>query len=164
MEALRNSAKLSSRAWERPWQSTREASRWIISRTITTFEQEVTDPRSHSSLLRAENAIYRRSRALLTIEGHAFPVRLNEVTRVCFERSAALHPRELAAAMRGIQTNPPDPAAIATLSAIPVYGVSGIFHDVDDVRAHGRDERVLVHSFLEGQEFLYRLVKRLSSG
>jgi acetylornithine deacetylase/succinyl-diaminopimelate desuccinylase-like protein len=45
----------------------------------------------------------------------------------------------------------------------PVYGVDGIFEDVDDVRAHGRDERMLAASFYEGQEFLYRLVKALSS-
>ena len=48
-------------------------------------------------------------------------------------------------------------------AGIPMYGVSGIFGDVDDVRAHGRDERVLVKSFHEGREFLYRLVKALSS-
>ena len=246
-----------------------------------TFELEVTDPGGHSSLPRAENAIYRLSRALLAIEAHSFPVRLNEVTRIFFERSAALHPPEVGAAMRGILANPPAPEAIATLSAmpvynsrirttcvatqvkaghaenalpqrahatvncrvlpdgsqeevetrlrevvadpqvtlrrlqdahsiksppspltpevlgaiertteelwpgvpviptmstgatdslflrnagIPVYGVSGIFHDIDDVRAHGRDERILIRSFFEGQEFLYRLVKRLSSG
>jgi acetylornithine deacetylase/succinyl-diaminopimelate desuccinylase-like protein len=245
-----------------------------------TFELEVTDPGGHSSLPRAENAIYRLSRALLAIEAHSFPVRLNDVTRVFFERSAALHPPELAAAMRGILSNPPDPDAVATLSAmpvynarirttcvatqveaghaenalpqrahatvncrilpdgsqdeletqlravvadpqvtlrrlqdahsikspaspltpevlgaiertteelwpgvpviptmstgatdglflrnagIPVYGVSGIFNDIDDIRAHGRDERILIRSFFEGQEFLYRLVKRLSS-
>ena len=29
--------------------------------------------------------------------------------------------------------------------------------------AHGRDERILIRSFFEGQEFLYRLVKRLSA-
>jgi acetylornithine deacetylase/succinyl-diaminopimelate desuccinylase-like protein len=49
-------------------------------------------------------------------------------------------------------------------AGIPVYGVSGIFEDVLDVRAHGKDERVLVRSFFEGQEFMYRLVKRLSGG
>jgi acetylornithine deacetylase/succinyl-diaminopimelate desuccinylase-like protein len=43
-------------------------------------------------------------------------------------------------------------------AGIPVYGVSGIFLDVDDVRAHGRDERISVQAFYEGQEFLYRLV------
>ena len=32
------------------------------------------------------------------------------------------------------------------------------------VRIHGRDERVLVKSFFDGQEYLYRLVKMLSGG
>jgi acetylornithine deacetylase/succinyl-diaminopimelate desuccinylase-like protein len=45
---------------------------------------------------------------------------------------------------------------------IPVYGVSGIFGEIGDVRAHGQDERVLVKSYFEGQEFLYRLTKKLS--
>ena len=49
-------------------------------------------------------------------------------------------------------------------AGIPVYGVSGLFGDMDDVRAHGRDERIGVDSFFEGQEFLYRLVKALSGG
>jgi acetylornithine deacetylase/succinyl-diaminopimelate desuccinylase-like protein len=45
----------------------------------------------------------------------------------------------------------------------PMYGVSGIFGDIDDVRAHGRDERIGIRAFNEGREFLYRLVKALSS-
>jgi acetylornithine deacetylase/succinyl-diaminopimelate desuccinylase-like protein len=243
------------------------------------FELEVTDPGGHSSLPRAENAIYRLARALLKVEAYSFPVRLNPVTRIFFERSAALQPPELATAMRGVLTDPPDPEAVAKLSSlpvynsrlrttcvatqveaghaenalpqralatvncrilpdgsqdrleaelraviadpkvtlrrlqdshsipsppspltpellgaiertteelwpgvpviptmstgatdglflrnagIPVYGVSGIFGDIDDIRAHGRDERILIRSFLEGQEFLYRLVGRLS--
>ena len=48
-------------------------------------------------------------------------------------------------------------------AGIPVYGVSGIFGDVDDVRAHGQDERQEVGSFFEGMEFLYRLTMLLSS-
>jgi len=48
-------------------------------------------------------------------------------------------------------------------AGIPTYGVSGIFADVDDIRAHGQDERVGAKQFFEGQEFLYRLVKGLSS-
>ena len=47
---------------------------------------------------------------------------------------------------------------------IPVYGVSGIFGDMDDRRAHGRDERIRIEHFYEGQEFLYRLVKALAGG
>lgn len=49
-------------------------------------------------------------------------------------------------------------------AGIPVYGVSGIFGDMDDTRAHGQDECILIEHFYEGQEFLYRLVKALSSG
>lgn len=48
-------------------------------------------------------------------------------------------------------------------AGIPTYGVSGLFADITDVRAHGRDERIGVKSFYEGQEFLYQLVKEMSS-
>jgi hypothetical protein len=37
---------------------------------------------------------------------------------------------------------------------VPTYGVSGLFGDPKGVRVHGRDERMLVRSFYEGQEFL----------
>jgi len=43
------------------------------------------------------------------------------------------------------------------------YGVSGIMLDPNDLRAHGRDERLPVKSFYDGQLFLYRLTKALSS-
>jgi acetylornithine deacetylase/succinyl-diaminopimelate desuccinylase-like protein len=49
-------------------------------------------------------------------------------------------------------------------AGIPTYGVQGIFIDRDDVRFHGRDERIRVQSFFEGQAFLFDLVKRLSRG
>jgi acetylornithine deacetylase/succinyl-diaminopimelate desuccinylase-like protein len=46
---------------------------------------------------------------------------------------------------------------------VPVFGVSGIFLDpAIDARAHGRDERMRIQSFYEGQEFLYRLTKALA--
>ena len=48
-------------------------------------------------------------------------------------------------------------------SGIPTYGVSGIFGDITDVRAHGKDERIGIKSFYEGQEFLYRTVKEMSA-
>ena len=44
----------------------------------------------------------------------------------------------------------------------PAYGVSGLFSDINDNRAHGQDERILAESFFEGQEFLYRLMTRIS--
>ena len=45
---------------------------------------------------------------------------------------------------------------------IPTYGVDGTFGDADDVRAHGRDERVGVKQYFEGLEFQYRLIKALA--
>lgn len=47
-------------------------------------------------------------------------------------------------------------------AGIPMYGVSGIFIDVDDVRVHAPNERISIQSYFEGQEFLYRLVRALS--
>ncbi|MDP4224105.1 MAG: M20/M25/M40 family metallo-hydrolase [Bacteroidota bacterium] len=49
-------------------------------------------------------------------------------------------------------------------AGIPVYGISGIFTDSDDVRAHGRDERIGVKEFYNGVEFMYRFMKILTSG
>jgi acetylornithine deacetylase/succinyl-diaminopimelate desuccinylase-like protein len=48
-------------------------------------------------------------------------------------------------------------------AGIPTYGVSGLFTDPADLRIHGRDERVLQKSLYDSDEFLYRLVKALSS-
>jgi acetylornithine deacetylase/succinyl-diaminopimelate desuccinylase-like protein len=48
-------------------------------------------------------------------------------------------------------------------AGIPTYGIQGFFMDRDDIRFHGRDERMGVQSFYEGQQFLYELVKSLSA-
>jgi acetylornithine deacetylase/succinyl-diaminopimelate desuccinylase-like protein len=48
------------------------------------------------------------------------------------------------------------------VAGIPTFGVQGFFIDRDDVRAHGRDERMGVEAFYEGQNFLYELVKSLA--
>jgi acetylornithine deacetylase/succinyl-diaminopimelate desuccinylase-like protein len=45
---------------------------------------------------------------------------------------------------------------------IPTYGLSGVPIDVDDERAHGRDERILVKSFYEGVEYMYQLVREVA--
>ena len=242
-----------------------------------TFTLEVTNPGGHSSLPLKDNAIYHLADALVRIRNHDFPVSLNEVTQLFFERSAELEEGELADAMRGVLQSPPDPAAIAYFSntpfynsrlrttcvatrldaghadnalpqralatvncrvlpgesissventlqtvigddqvtmsrvndatpspsspltpemlgaietitesmwpgvpvipmmstgatdglylrnvGIPVYGVSGLFNDIDDVRAHGQNERIRIESYFEGQEFLYQLTQTLS--
>ncbi len=47
-------------------------------------------------------------------------------------------------------------------AGIPTYGADGLFDDIDDVRAHGRDERVGIKQFNEDLEFHYRLITALS--
>jgi acetylornithine deacetylase/succinyl-diaminopimelate desuccinylase-like protein len=247
------------------------------------FTIAATNRGGHSSVPRPDNAIYRLAHALESLEAYSFPVRLNEVSRAFFERSAALETPAVGAAMRALVANPSDSAAAAVLSAeprynamlrttcvatrllgghaynalpqtasanvncrivpgetpeqvrdalarvfadtgiritetvpireksgaqpspltaelmtpvteitrsmfganvpvvpamstgatdgrflraagIPTYGVSGIFGDPADGRAHGRDERLLVRSFYDGQEFRSRLVHRLAGG
>jgi acetylornithine deacetylase/succinyl-diaminopimelate desuccinylase-like protein len=49
-------------------------------------------------------------------------------------------------------------------AGIPTYGHSGLANEISDFRAHGKDERIPVKSFYEGNEYLYRLVKMLSGG
>ena len=45
---------------------------------------------------------------------------------------------------------------------IPTYGIDATFGDMDDVRMHGKDERIGVKQYYEGLEFQYRLIKELS--
>jgi acetylornithine deacetylase/succinyl-diaminopimelate desuccinylase-like protein len=49
-------------------------------------------------------------------------------------------------------------------AGIPTCGHSGLAGDINDIRAHGKDERIPVKSFYEGKEYLYRLVKTLAGG
>jgi len=48
-------------------------------------------------------------------------------------------------------------------AGIPVYGISGVFVDINDVRAHGKDERIGVQDYYDGAEYIYQLVKAVSS-
>jgi acetylornithine deacetylase/succinyl-diaminopimelate desuccinylase-like protein len=243
------------------------------------FTVRVTNRGGHSSVPRADNAIVSLADALSKVGRYRFPVRLNDVTREFFTRTAVLEGPTMAAAMRALVANPRDTAAVAVVAAdarynsmlrttcvatmlsgghapnalpqvaeanvncrmfpgdnapqvrdslmrvigdtsvhlttplwpdasppspllpelfepvrritrelfgdipviptmstgatdskffrdrgVPAYGVSGLFLDPTvDARAHGRDERMRVQSFYEGQEFLYRLTKALAS-
>ena len=49
-------------------------------------------------------------------------------------------------------------------AGIPTYVDSGLAGDIGDIRIDGKDERILVKSFHEGEEYLYRPVKLLSGG
>jgi len=49
------------------------------------------------------------------------------------------------------------------MAGIPSYGISGVAIDHDDVRAHGKDERVRVTAFYAGVEFYYDFLKTLTT-
>ena len=241
------------------------------------YRIEVTNRGGHSSVPRKDNAIYRLAAGLERLGKFDFPVKLNETTKLWFERSAAMEAPQVAADMRALAAGTADAAAIARLSADPafnaqmrttcvatmlqgghapnalpqlaranvncrvlpgesiveleitlaqimadyeikvtrsyepttsqpsplkpeimqpiekltakfwpgipvipsmssgatdgsflrnagiaVYGHSGLAGDIDDVRAHGRDERVGVKAFDDSLEYLYLLVKTLA--
>jgi acetylornithine deacetylase/succinyl-diaminopimelate desuccinylase-like protein len=48
-------------------------------------------------------------------------------------------------------------------AGMPSYGIGEEAIDRDDVRAHGKDERLRVSSFYEGVDFFYRYLKAVSS-
>ena len=48
------------------------------------------------------------------------------------------------------------------IGGIPAYGVPGVFTDVDDDRAHGKDERIGVKDFYDGVDFYYDFIKALA--
>lgn len=76
------------------------------------------NPGGHSSLPRADNAIYELAAALGRVSGYAFPFETNAVTRAYFSRTAALVPGELASDMRAVSAaDTPDSAAAARLAA-----------------------------------------------
>jgi acetylornithine deacetylase/succinyl-diaminopimelate desuccinylase-like protein len=243
------------------------------------FQLEVKNSGGHSSVPRKDNAIYHLADGLSRLAKFDFPLHLNETTRGFFERSAQLEGGQMAADMKAVVAEKPDPDALARLGAnavnnaqlrttcvatmlqgghavnalpqlatakvncrvmpgepieeikatlvrvladdqisvtqegqavlsepsklseeivgaieklshetwpdavvlptmsagatdgsylrnagIPTYGHSGMANDINDVRAHGKDERVPVKSFYQGNEYLYRLVKMLSGG
>lgn len=48
-------------------------------------------------------------------------------------------------------------------AGIPTYDLGGMWSDVDENRAHGRDERIGAREFEESVEYTYRLVKAMSA-
>ena len=256
-----------------------------IARTVQASEKvfesyrfEVHNPGGHSSLPTPDNAIYHLADALGRLSRYTFPVDLNPVTRGYFAQTAALEGGQTGADMRAVLAPTPDSAAVARLSAVPLYnailrttcvatmldgghaenalpqtaravvncrilptesaddirrtlvrvvadsqvsvtpmappkpsppspltpavmkpieevtaslwpgvpivpvmetgatdglylrnagiptyGVSGVFVDIDDIRAHGRDERILVSSFYDALPYMHALVRALSS-
>jgi acetylornithine deacetylase/succinyl-diaminopimelate desuccinylase-like protein len=251
-------------------------------KVTTNITLRATNRGGHSSVPRADNAITALADALSKVGRHSFPVRMSEVTRGFFSKTADIEEPAMGRAMKALVANPNDAAALAIVAGdprynamlrttcvatmltgghatnalpqlaeatvncrmfptdtaevvratfeklindttvqvlirgtprtpppvipevaelmepvtqvtrdmwgpnvpvipvmstgatdsrffralgVPAFGVSGLFSDPTvDARAHGRDERMRIQSYYEGQEFLYRLTKALTSG
>ena len=116
-------------------------------KVYATYALEATDKGGHSSLPRpADNPIYRVAGALERLAAYTFPVRLNEVSRAFFERSAAIDTGQLAEDERGVLKDPPDSAAVARLSEVPFYNSKLRTTCVATMLAAGHAENALPQS------------------
>ncbi len=86
-----------------------------------TYRLEVTNPGGHSARPSKDNAIYHLADGLSRLGKFDFPFRLLEASRRYFERMSQLESGQLAADMKAITQDPPDPQAVARMTAIPKY-------------------------------------------
>ena len=78
----------------------------IAEKIYATFRVTAKNPGGHSSLPRDDNAIYDLAEALLKIRDFRFPVELNDVMRVSFQRQAEINTGERAADFRALLESP----------------------------------------------------------
>lgn len=85
------------------------------------FTLRTTNPGGHSSVPRADNAIYQLAQGLVKLSAFQFPVELNPVSRAFFEQTAKVEKPEMAAAMTALAKDPSNAAAAAIISKDPRY-------------------------------------------
>ena len=90
-------------------------------KTYATYTMTARNIGGHSSMPRADNAIFDLAAAIQRIENHRFAIETNEITRTYFERSAPFLDNEVGEAMRRFAANPKDEEAIEVLRAQPEY-------------------------------------------
>jgi len=61
----------------------------------------------------------------------------------------------------GMETGASDSVHIVA-AGLPSYGIGGVAIDQDDIRAHGKDERIRTTVYYDGVEFYYRYLKALA--
>ena len=85
------------------------------------FTLEATNAGGHSSLPRADNAIYELAAGLSRLGAFQFPVRLNEVSTAFFREGAASQAPALATMMRAVAAGQADSTQVRTLAAANPY-------------------------------------------
>jgi acetylornithine deacetylase/succinyl-diaminopimelate desuccinylase-like protein len=88
-------------------------------KVYATFTLTATNPGGHSSVPRADNAIYTLAGALQRLGGHKFGVVYNDVTRASFARTAAIETGQLAADLAAAGRGETSGPALDRLSSAP---------------------------------------------
>jgi len=88
-------------------------------KTYASYEITTRNPGGHSSLPRADNAIYELADALKKIQAYRFPVMWNDTTLASFKSSGAATAGKVGDAMRKFAKNPHDKAAADVLFHSP---------------------------------------------
>ncbi len=110
------------------------------------------NPGGHSSLPRKDNAIYELATALSRVGAYEFPAKPNDVVKKYFTQAASTVAPQVAADMRAVGAGTATPAAIARLSATPLYNALDA-HDVrrDDVERRPCAKRAAADRHRDGQ-------------
>jgi len=88
-------------------------------KVFQTYQLEVTNPGGHSARPVKDNAIYHLAGGLARLAAYDFPFKFSDTTRAYFGQMARIETGQTAADMQAILRDPPDPEAIARLSASP---------------------------------------------
>ncbi|MDA1370608.1 MAG: M20/M25/M40 family metallo-hydrolase [Proteobacteria bacterium] len=89
----------------------------IAEKIFATFQLTARNPGGHSSLPRDDNAIYDLAEAMLKIRDFDFPVQLNDVMRLSFQRQAEINTGQRADDFRALLQEPIPQDSLARLSA-----------------------------------------------
>jgi len=102
-------------------------------------------------------------RISVAVLGEAIPAPASEINPVIMRKL-----EQLSARLYGgipvvpVMDNGASDGKYLRIGGIPTYGVPGVFTDVDDDRAHGKDERLGVRDFYDGVEFYYQFIRSLA--
>jgi len=87
-------------------------------KTYASFELTTRNPGGHSSLPRADNAIFELADAIKKVQAYRFPVMWNDTTLAAFKAASINTPGEAGIAMRRFSEDPTDKAAADILAEI----------------------------------------------
>ena len=93
----------------------------VAEKSYASFRITARNPGGHSSVPRADNAIYALAAGLARLQAHVWPVQANDLTRSFFRTAGQVETAPIAAALTRFAADPSDAAALAEIRAAPDY-------------------------------------------